>query len=79
MTKSEDNKFETRIPMFNGTPKYDFGLCSFRVEVAHKSREMRAALDSDSVERRVDPQARAIIIVPMAVIPWRLIKDCQST
>lgn len=79
MITGENNTYKGKIPKFNGTSNDDSILWSVRVEGAHGSDKLGAALDSDNVEQRVFQQARAVIIATLGNNLSRVIHDCQST
>lgn len=69
---------ETKRPRFNGTRGIDFRLCTLRVNVVLRGRELLGTLPDEGDNQEYSENSVAIIITSLGDNPPRMIRDCQT-
>lgn len=73
-----DEKYDMKVPHFNGTREDDFQLWSLRIKAALRSRELASALIDEAVETKVNEKAMTIIITALGDNPLRAVQECLT-
>lgn len=79
MSNFNQNKYETRLPMFNGFQEEYFQFWCIRVKSGLRSRELAEQLETDEVADCINERALSIIISELGDNPLQAIQSCITT
>lgn len=72
-----DDKFNDRLPKFNGTNQDHFQIWTIRIRAALKSRDLSAALTENDVEKINSETKLNIITIGFGNNPLRAVQSCK--
>lgn len=78
-TKKKENKYEPRLPEFNGNDGDDCDMWSRKVEATLEDTHLADTLTNDSAELDMDRSSHSIIVKALLGNPLRLIKGATNT
>lgn len=75
---SEENKYDTKLPRFDGSRTDDFHLWFLPVKTALKSGQVASALRDENVEENINERALSIFLmhwVTNLCEPYKIVKQ----